>query len=125
MTYHDRSSKCNIPAAALRWSIERAVIEFGLATATLRKALAEESIVCGSDDCFSTREICRGVFGSLSEEKLQTQRQLTRKYELENQITEASVLNRAELKKSFAALANALGQAITNSDLPRTAKENF
>jgi hypothetical protein len=77
--------------------VERAANEFGLAQDTLRKALAKASVACGVDGCFSTAEICRGVFGGLAEEKLLTQRQLTRKYQLENQITEGSLLNKAAL----------------------------
>ena len=37
----------------------------------------------------------------------------------------ASVLNRVELSKGFAELADPLQQAIASSDLPRSAKENF
>jgi hypothetical protein len=45
--------------------------------------------------------------------------------ELENAITTGSILNRAELAKTFAELADALQQSVLNSDLPRSAKENF
>jgi hypothetical protein len=59
-------SRTNVPKDALRWSIDRAGIEFGMTGATLRKALAKESITCGGDGCFSTQEICRAVFGGLT-----------------------------------------------------------
>src|SRR6516225_1521002 len=115
----------NIPKAALRWSVERAGVEFGMSSHTLRKALAKESIVCGADQCFSTSEICRAVFGGLAEEKLATQRQLTRKYQLENSIVEASVLDRAALTKGFAAIADAVSSRIMSSELSREAKEDL
>jgi hypothetical protein len=50
--------------------------------------------------------------GALSEEKLRTQRQLTRKLELENAITEGNVLNRAALSKAFALIADAISSRI-------------
>ena len=114
-----------MPVAALRWSIERAGIEFSMSSATLRKALAKESIVCGSDGCFSTSEICRAVFGSLSEEKLLTQRELTRKYSLENEIVEGNLLDRSALARVFATIADAISARIMSSELSRSAKSDI
>ena len=120
-----RPSKSNVPASALRWSIERAGIEFGLATQTLRKALAKSSAIPDANGLFSTREIVAAVHGSMDVEKLATQRQIRRKLELENAVTTGSLLNRAALAKAFAELADGLKQSVMNSDLPREAKENF
>jgi hypothetical protein len=120
-----RALKSNVPAAPLRWGADRAAVEFGMSANTLRKALNKESIACGADGCFSTQEICRAVFGGLNEEKLLTQRQLTRKYELENSIVEASVLNRSELTTAFAALADAMRSRIIVSGLTRDEKADL
>ena len=65
------------------------------------------------------------MFAGLTEEKLLTQRQLTRKYELENQITEASVLNRKSLESGFAALADAMIHRIMASEVSRETKEDL
>ena len=89
-----RPSKSNVPAAALRWSVERAGIEFGLAGATLRKSLAKSSATADQDGLFTTRQVVDALFGSLAVEKLATQKELRRKLELENAITTASVLDR-------------------------------
>jgi hypothetical protein len=69
-------------------------------------------------------QICEALFGDMHKEKIATQREITRKLELENAITTASVLNRAELAKGFAELAEALAGTAMNSDLPRSAKKN-
>src|SRR6516165_2393675 len=61
----------------------------------------------------------------MHKEKIATQREITRKLELENAITTAGVINRPELTKGFAELADALVGTVMNSDLPRSAKENF
>jgi hypothetical protein len=58
-------------------------------------------------------------------EKLATQRQLTRKYQLENAIVEASVLNKAALEAGFAQLADAMVHRIMASELDRSAKEDL
>jgi len=69
-----RTTKCNIPAAALKWSVGRAGVEFGMTSATLRKSLGKNSAQADVDGLFSTRQITDAVFGGLSEEKLATQR---------------------------------------------------
>jgi hypothetical protein len=84
-----RPSKSNVPAAALRWSIERAGIEFGLASQTLRKSLAKSSATPDRDGLFSTKQIVAAIYGSMHIEKLATQKELRKKLELENAITTA------------------------------------
>jgi hypothetical protein len=49
----------------------------------------------------------------------------TRKYQLENQITEASVLNKAALEAGFAQLADAMVHRIIASEVSREAKEDL
>ena len=62
----------------------------------------------------------------MSEEKLRTQRQLTRKLELENEITEGNVLNRAALSKAFAAIADAfVSRVMSVQGLSRQEKEDL
>jgi len=117
-----RINKTNAPAAALKWSVERAGVKFGMTSATLRKSLAKNSAQADVDGLFSTRQITDAVFGGLSEEKLATQRPLTRKYELENSIVEASVLNKAALEAGFSQLTDAMVHRIAASELSREAK---
>jgi len=55
-----------------------------------------------------------------------TQREITRKLALENAITTGSVLNRAELEKVFAAIANALASRVMSvQGLSRQEKEDL
>ena len=119
-----RTTECNVPAAALKWSVERAGVEFGMTHVTQRKLLAKNSAVPDADGLFTTKQITDAVFGGLNEEKLATQRQLTRRYELDNQVVEASVLNRAELEKVLAQVADAIQSRIMSSELSREFKED-
>jgi hypothetical protein len=114
----------NIPRNP-RWTIESASREFATSPDTLKKALAQASITCGEDSCFSTAEISAAVFGSLYQEKLGTQKEIRRKLELENAVTMGNLLSRAALQESLAELADALGQSVLNSGLPREACANF
>jgi hypothetical protein len=121
-----RQTKSNLPVTPLRWSVEKGAQEFAVSISWLRKALAKESIVCASDSCFSTQEICRAVFGSLREERLRKERELSRKYRLENEITEATLLNRSALGQGFTQLADAMSNVImSSSSMTRHEKEDF
>ena len=121
-----RPSKSNVPAAALRWSVERAGIEFGLASVTLRKSLAKSSATADQDGLFTTRQVVDALFGSLAVEKLATQKEVRRKLELENAITTGSVLDRGSLSKVFALIADAISSRIMScNELSRTAKEDI
>jgi hypothetical protein len=118
-------TKSNVPKAALRWTVERAGVEFGLSTGTLRKALGKNSAAPDADGLFSTRQIIDALYGSMAAERLATQKQITERITLENQITRGQVLNRSELSKGLALIADAMTSRIAASELSRSAKEDL
>jgi hypothetical protein len=121
-----RLTLSNLPQQEpLRWNVEKAGVEFGSASATLRKSLAKISELAGPDGCYSTKQIVGAIFGSMHIEKLATQKELRRKLELENAITTGSVLDRAALSTAFAAIADAITSRIMSSELSRDAKEDL
>jgi|SRR6516165_286581 len=109
----------------IRWTIERASIEFGTSPPTLGKALSQAGIRQASDGRYSTQEICQGLFGSLHLEKVRTQRALARKLEHANAATTGSMLDRSALSAAFAQLADALQQVVASSNLDRRSQEDF
>jgi hypothetical protein len=119
-----RRSRSNVPQAALKWSVERAGVEFGLTSNTLRKALAKNSAAADADGLFTTAQILAALYGALHFERLRTQRARARQLELENAITTGSVLDRASLAKAFASIADAVKSRIMASELSRVAKED-
>jgi hypothetical protein len=65
------------------------------------------------------------VFGDLRSEKPRKERELVRKYQLENAITEAGVLNRAELSRVLAVIAEAISTRIMSAtEIPRNVRED-
>ena len=121
-----RPSKSNVPAAALRWSAERAGIEFGLSSTTLRKALARNSTAPDANGLYTTAQIISALFGELQVERLRTQRARARQIELENAITEARVLDRASLATAFAAIADAFTSRLYAAiEIPRTVRDDL
>jgi hypothetical protein len=119
-------TKSNVPQQEpLRWNLRKAAIEFSTTSDTLRKSLNQISASPDPDGLFSSQQLVRALYGELHVEKVRTQRALARKLELENDITTASVLNRAELMKAFAAIADAMVSRITAANVPRSVKEDL
>jgi len=96
-----------------------------MSAATMVKLLNQASVVPGEDGCYSTAQLLSGIYGRMHEERLKTQQQLTRKYELANKVTEASLLDRGALMAGFAQVADAMVSIITTSGLTREEKENL
>jgi hypothetical protein len=115
----------NVPASPLRWSIERGSAEFKLGANTLRKYLNQGGAEPDQTGCYTTQQICECLYGDLKAERLRKERQLTKRYQLENEIMEATVLNRAELMKGLATVADAMVSRIMASELSRPAKEDL
>jgi hypothetical protein len=119
-------SKSNLPQnQVLKWNVDLASREFGLAIATLKKALGKISAIPDADGLYSTSQLLSAVYGALDVERLKTQAQITRKYTLENQITEGEVVNRKELMRVLSAIADAMVSRITASNLERHLQEDL
>ena len=58
-----RNTKSNVSQAALRWSVERAGVEFGLTSNTLRKAVNRDSAAPDKDGLFTTQQIAAAIYG--------------------------------------------------------------
>jgi hypothetical protein len=119
------ATKTNVAPNALKWAVKRAAVEFGVAEMTLRKYLAKTSAVADKDGFYSTKQITEAIYGGLAEEKLATQRQITRKLELENAVTTGSVLRKDSLMAGLSAIADAMVSRVMASELSREAKEDL
>jgi hypothetical protein len=120
------SSRSNLPQhEPLRWNVETAAVEFGLSEMSLRKALAQNSTRGDEAGLYSTKEIREAVYGDLHSEKILTQRQLTRRYELNNRIVEGAYVDRVELMRLFASVADAMVSRVRASNLDRMAQDDL
>ena len=114
----------NVPKT-LRWSLSRAAAEFKCGTETLQKILRQAGCEPDETGCYSTLQIAQSLFGDLHNEKVRKERELVRRYSLENQITEGAFLNRSELMKGLAMVADAMTSRIMAADIPRSVKEDL
>jgi hypothetical protein len=92
---------------------------------TLQKVLNQASVTPGEDGCFSTAQLLSGVYGRMYEEKLKVQRQLARRYELANKITEGKLVDKDAILQGFASLAEAITCRIRDSKLDRLEQDNL
>jgi hypothetical protein len=101
-------------------------MEFGQCTRnTLRKMLAKNSALAGADGLFSTQQITEAIFGGLQDEKLATQRQITEKLRLENEVTKGEYVSRDAILAGFDQIAAAMTSIISTSGLPRESQEDI
>ena len=115
----------NVPNKVLRWSIDRASREFKLSANTLRKMLNQSGVEPDAGGCFSTQQICECLFGDLRAERLRKERELVRKYRIENEASESSLLDKNALAAGFAQIADAIKSRIMASELSRAAKDDL
>jgi hypothetical protein len=109
----------------LRWTIEAIGREFKLGPNTVRKILHQGGAEPDANGCYTTEQVVSCLYGNLHAEKIRKERQLVRKYELENAITEGSYLHRGSIMQALAALADALVSAVKTSNLDRQSQDAF
>jgi len=80
----------------------------------------------GDDGCCSTSQLIEAAFGSMFQEKLATQRQVTERSTLENRVTRSELLSRSELSKGLAAIVDAIvSRLMAAQQIPRSVKEDL
>jgi hypothetical protein len=117
--------KGNVPTRPLRWTTEAVAREFKLGPNTAKKILNQGGMEPDVTGCYSTEQIVACLFGDLRAERLRKERELVRRYRLENEAAEATLLNRVELMKGFSALADAMVCRIRASELSREAQDDL
>jgi hypothetical protein len=120
-------TRSNVPQTeALRWNLKKAAIEFRISKDTLRKNLNQVSATPGEDDCYSTEQITGAVFGDLYNARLRVENERFERLRLENEFTRGEVLNRRELERCFAEIADAIvSRVMSIHELSRETKEDI
>jgi hypothetical protein len=109
----------------LKWTIEAVSREFKQAQNTVRKILNQGGAEPSKDGTYSTEQVTACLFGNLHAEKIRKERELVRKYRLENEITESAVVNKSEALKGLALIADEMTSIILRSALSQSEKEDL
>ena len=116
----------NVPMRPLKWTVEAIGREFKLAQNTVRKILNQGGADPDTNGTYTTEQITACLFGDLRAERLRKERELTKRYRLENEATEGRLLDRDQLMAGFAQLADALKSVVmSDRNLTRESKEDF
>src|SRR5215469_18151050 len=120
-----RVANSNVPSVPLRWSVARAGAEFDIAQQTLERKLRDAQVYPDAGGCYSTKQITEGIFGSLFRERLRRITEEADKVAIANQVARGELLNRAELTRAMAQVADAIVSVIRNSGLSRFDQEQI
>ena len=120
-----KADKSNVPTAMLRWSLFKGAREFAVNEHTLGKKLGEANELPGPDECFSTRQILRGLYGEVYAERLRKTKEEADSVALKNAIMRSDFLPRRELERLLAEIAGAMVQTIKASPLPRESQDDL
>lgn len=82
----------------IRWTLEAAASEFGINPRTLSARARAAELIPGQDSRFSTKEICRAVFGDIAGEKLRLVKEQADKTALENSQTRGELVSGVEMQ---------------------------
>jgi len=104
----------------LRWTLRQAAREFDVAKDTLRRRLGECHQQPAADGTYTTRQLTEAIYVDLYGAKLRTQNEKAEKLRIENEVSRGELLNRRELARGFAQIAEAISARIMScTELPR------
>jgi hypothetical protein len=121
-----RRATGNLPdREPLRWTADKAAREFEVTEYLIRKRLKDGAEHPGPDGCYGTGQLHKVMFGSLHAERLRKTAAEADGVEMANSITRADYLDRQELSKAFAEIADAMQQVVRNSPLNRREQDDL
>lgn len=119
-----KADKSNVLGEMLRWSLFKGSREFGCGETTLGQKLAECGEVAGPDECFSTSQLLRSLYGAVYVERLRKVKEEADKLALGNAIVRGEYVNRVELEQLHAAIATHIKTVVRGSRLTREEQDD-
>lgn len=107
---------------SLRWTVERAALEFGIDRKTLTKRIAARGITPGDDGHFSTREICGAAFSDGEVARAALAVSQTENYDLKNKALAGELGDKELFQKLSDSMVLLLRQKISDSQMPEALK---
>ncbi len=109
----------------IRWTIERAAVEFGIDRGTLSGRIHNRGILPADDGKFSTRDICIAVFtdGKAARDKLATAQQ--ENFNLRNKKLAGELVDPKQCQQLWDACVISLRQKIANTPIPEATKREI
>lgn len=112
---------------SIRWTLRKAVTEFGVNRETIEKKLSAVGVVAGKDDCYSTREIYEALSGDteLRRERLRKIREDADGRALSNAEMKRWLVDKPDLLGRFQAVFSEMKQRILNCSMKEHEKNQL
>jgi hypothetical protein len=120
-----RVSDTNIPSVPLRWSVAAAGREFDVAQQTLERKLRDAQVFPDAGGAYTTKGIARAIYGSLFAERLRRITEEADRVAMMNQVARGELLERRDLERAMAAVAEGIIGVIENSGLSRADQDEI
>ena len=105
------------PQKPIRWTLEQAGSEFDIDAQTLGKRLRAESIECGDDGRFGTKQIVTAIAGDLEKEKTRNEAAKADLHEMKRDLERRKLIPADRVRASLEELKVAISQVIDHSHL--------
>jgi hypothetical protein len=105
------------PNKPIRWTLEQAGAEFDIDPFTLGKRLRAESIECGDDGRFGTKQIVTAIAGDLEKEKTRNEAAKADLHEMKRDLERGKLIPSERVRASLEELKVAISQVIDHSHL--------
>jgi len=109
----------------IRWTLHRAAGETGFARQTVRNRLVTAGISPGDDDCYSTQEILRALYGDSDGEKLRKLRAEADLAEMERDERSRSLISSEVVEEVWTEVLTNMRGAVQSLDLDRKQKHQI
>ena len=109
----------------MRWTLHSAAIDFDLDDKTLDKQIKSCGVITGDDGKFSTKDICKAVFGDIDGQKLRLVMEQADSFAIKNAASRGQLLPVADVKQHFEGVLVALRSGILASNLEQDEKSEL
>lgn len=113
------------PQKPIRWTLEQAGSEFDIDAQTLGKRLRSESIECGEDGRFGTKQIVAAIAGDLEKEKTRNEAAKADLHEMKRDLERGRLIPAERVRASLEELKVAISQVIDHSHLDANQKASI
>lgn len=113
------------PQKPIRWTLEQAGSEFDIDAQTLGKRLRSESIECGEDGRFGTKQIVAAIAGDLEKEKTRNEAAKADLHEMKRDLERGRLIPAERVRASLEELKVAISQVIDHSHLDAKQKASI
>jgi phage terminase Nu1 subunit (DNA packaging protein) len=110
---------------SIRWTLEKAAVEFGIDRKTLAKKITTKGVMAGEDGKFSTREISTAIFSDGEAARASLAISQRENFDLRNKKLAGELVDAKQCQLLWDSVIIALRQKIADAQIPDAAKQEL